>query len=551
MAKQIKFAEQARQSIQRGVNQLANTVKVTLGPKGRNVVLDRGFGAPVITNDGVTIAKEIELSDKMENMGAQLIKEVATKTNDVAGDGTTTATILAQSMINEGIKNVTAGANPIAIKRGIDKGLTAAVEALKKQAKSVKNKEEIAQVASISAADPEIGNLIAELMEKAGRDGVITVEESQALGMDKEVVEGMQFDQGYVSAYMITDTSRMEAVLENPYILITDKKISAIVDILPLLEAIAATGKKDLVIIAEDVEGEALATLIVNKLRGTISALAIKAPGFGDRRKEILADIAVLTGGQVISEDTGIKLENATIDMLGSSRKVVSDKDKTTIVGGQGSKKDIDTRLTQIKTQLEKETSEYDKEKLQERLAKLSGGVGVIKVGAATEVELKEKKHRIEDAVSATKAAVEEGIIPGGGVALVDIIKAVDAAEVNGSEEKIGLNILRQSLEIPMRQIAENAGKDGSVIIEEVRRQEPGFGYDAAEDKYVDMLKAGIIDPLKVTRSALQNAASVAGLLLTTEAAVTDKPENKNSALPEMPAGMPSMGGMGMDDMGM
>ncbi len=545
MAKQIIFEEEARRKVKNGVNALANTVKVTLGPRGRNVVLDKGYGAPTITNDGVTIAKEIDLEDKFENMGAQLIKEVATKTNDIAGDGTTTATILAQAMINEGLKNVTAGANPIAIRRGLENAAEAVVDSLKKQAKKIQSREEKAQVASISSADPEIGNLIADVMERVGGDGVITVEEAQTLGLDKEIVEGMQFDQGYISAYMITDTARMQANFENPNILITDKKISSIQEIVPLLEQLAQTGQKNLVIIAEDVEGEALATLVVNKLRGTFNTLALKAPGFGDRRKEMLADIAVLTGGQVVSEDLGIKLEGVKPEMLGQARRVMSDKDKTTIVQGKGSATAIKQRVTQIETQIAQTTSDFDREKLQERRAKLSGGVGVIKVGAATEVEQKEKQHRVEDAVEATKAAVEEGIVSGGGVALVDAIHALDTLKLP-EEEMVGVRILRRALEQPMRQIAENAGIDGSVVIEKIKKSPSGTGYNAAVGKYEDMVKAGIIDPVKVTRSALQNAVSIAALVLTTEALVTDLPEkNPSAGGPPMPD-MSGMGGMGM-----
>jgi len=544
MAKQIIFDEDARRKIKNGVNALANTVKVTLGPRGRNVVLDKGYGAPTITNDGVTIAKEVDLEDKFENMGAQLIKEVATKTNDIAGDGTTTATILAQAMINEGLKNVTAGANPIAIRRGLENASEAVVESLKKQAKKIVSREEKAQVASISSADPEIGNLIADVMERVGGDGVITVEESQTLGLDKEIVEGMQFDQGYISAYMVTDTARMQANFENPNILITDKKISSIQEIVPLLEQLAQTGQKNLVIISEDVEGEALATLVVNKLRGTFNTLAVKAPGFGDRRKEMLADIAVLTGGQVVSEDLGIKLESVKPEMLGKARRVMSDKDKTTIVQGKGSATAIKQRVAQIEAQIAQTTSDFDREKLQERRAKLSGGVGVIKVGAATEVEQKEKQHRVEDAVEATKAAVEEGIVSGGGVALVDAIKALDSLKLP-DEEMVGVRILRRALEQPMRQIAENAGVDGSVVIEKIKKSPSGTGYNAAIGKYEDMVKAGIIDPVKVTRSALQNAVSVASLVLTTEAMVTDLPEKNLPAAPQMPD-MSGMGGMGM-----
>lgn len=539
MAKQIRFGEHAREGIKKGANILADAVKVTLGPKGRNVVLDKGFGAPHITNDGVTIAKEIELKDKFENLGSQMVQEVASKTGDIAGDGTTTATVLAQIMINEGLKNVTAGADPMAIRRGIEKGVEAVSKSLKDQAKELTGKEEIGQVASISAGDDEVGKLIAEVMDMVGRDGVITVEESQSIGLDKEVVEGMQFDNGFISHYMMTDTSRMESVLENPYILITDKKISAISEIMPLLEAIAQTGKKEFVIISEDVDGEALATLVVNKLRGILNVLAVKAPGFGDSRKAMLEDIAVLTGGQVVSEEKGIKLEEVTIDMLGTARKVIADKDKTTVIEGKGAQTKIKDRIKQIKAEIEKSKSDYDKEKLQERLAKLSGGIGVIKVGAATEVELKEKKDKIDDAVHATKAAVEEGIVSGGGVALIDCIKALDSIQING-DEKVGINILRRALEEPMRQISTNAGKDGSVVIEEVKKQPKGIGYDAAKDEYVDMIKSGIIDPVKVTRLALQNAASVASSILTTEAAVTDIVE------PSPPAGgMPDMSGMG------
>jgi len=536
VAKQIKFSEHARQGLQKGVNLLADAVRITLGPKGRNVVLDKGFGAPTITNDGVTIAKEIDLEDKFENLGAQLIKEVASKTNDVAGDGTTTATVLAKSLINEGLKNVAAGANPMEIRKGIEKGTQAVVEALKKGAKPVAGKEDIAHVAAISAGDEQVGNLIAEVMDMVGKDGVITVEESQTMGLEKEIVEGMQFDEGYIAPYMMTDIAKMEAVVENPYILITDKKISSVSDILPLLEGMANGGKKDIVIIAEDVEGEALATLVVNKLRGVLNVLAVKAPGFGDRKKEMLADIATLTGAQFISEDTGVELKSAKIEMLGGARKVVADKEKTTIIQGKGSQADIKTRIAQIKAQIEKSTSDFDKEKLQERLAKLSGGVAVIKVGAATEVEQKELQHRVEDAVSATKAAVEEGIVSGGGVALVDVIKSLDGVEASG-DEAIGVKILRRALEEPMRQIAENAGKDGGVVIEEAKRQEKGIGYNVATDQFEDMIKAGIIDPLKVTRSALQNAASVSAMLLTTEAVVTDlvKPDDK-SKMPPYPA---------------
>lgn len=539
-AKLIYFSEDARQAMKRGVNQLADSVKITLGPKGRNVVLDKGFGAPTITNDGVTIAKEIELEDKFENLGAQIVKEVAEKTNDIAGDGTTTATLLAQKIINDGMKNLAAGANPMPVRRGIEQAVDAVVAALKAGAKPVTGKAEIAQVATISANDEKIGEIIADVMDQVGRDGAITVEESQTLGIEKEMVEGMQFDEGYISPYMLSDAARQEAVIENPYILITDKKISAVADILPVLESLAQQGKKDIVLVAEDVEGEALATLVVNKLRGVLNVLAVKAPGFGDRRKEMLQDIAVLTGGQVVSEDIGIELKNVKLEMLGQARKVVADKDKTTLIEGKGSQSDIKARIAQIKAQIEKSTSDFDKEKLRERLAKLSGGVGIIKVGAATEVEQKEKQHRVEDAVSATKAAVEEGIVSGGGVALVDAIAALIDLKVEG-DEKVGVDVVRRSLEEPLRQIAINAGKDGGVIVEEVRHKDKGVGYDASQDRFVDMIKAGIIDPLKVTRSALQNAASAAAMLLTTEAAVVDKPK-KDEPMPAMPGG--GMGGM-------
>ena len=545
MAKQIAFSDDARNKLQKGINKLSDTVKITLGPKGRNVVLDKGFGAPTITNDGVTIAKEIELSDKYEDMGAQLIKEVASKTNDVAGDGTTTATLLTQAIVNAGIKNVAAGANPMALKRGIEKAVAKVVDVISRGSKEISGKAEIAQVASISAGDAEIGNLIAEVMDMVGKDGVITVEESNTFGMEKEVVEGMQFDNGYISPYMITDTAAMKATLENPYILLTDKKISSIQEILPLLESMAGSGKKDLVIVAEEVEGEALATLVVNKLRGTISVLAVKAPGFGDRRKEMLEDIAVLTGGQVISEDTGSKLEDTKIEMLGSARKVESDKDNTVIIEGKGNKADITARVAQIKKQIESTTSEYDREKLEERLAKLSGGVGVIKVGAATEVELKERKFKVEDAVEATKAATEEGIVAGGGVVFVDAISELKNIQAEGDEE-IGVEIVRKALEMPMRQIAENAGVEGSIVIETVRKMKPGEGFDAAKNRYGNMIEFGIVDPAKVSRSAIQNAASVAALVLTTEAVVAEKPEDK-PAMPAMPAGGGMPGGMGMD----
>ncbi len=541
MAKQILFSEEARQRAKRGVDQLADAVKVTLGPKGRNVVLDKGYGAPTITKDGVSVAREIEFEDKFENIGAEIVKEVASKTNDVAGDGTTTATLLAQSIIHEGLKNVTAGTNPLPLKRGIEKGVEAVVMEIKKLSKVVSSQAEIAQVASISANDPEIGKVIADAMESVGKDGVITVEESQTFGITKEVVEGMQFDNGYLSHYMITNPERMEAEYEDPYILITDQKISSIQELLPLLEKLAQTGKKDLVIIAEDVEGEALATLVVNKLRGTFNALAIKAPGFGDRRKAMLQDIAILTGGKYISEEVGLKLEKVEIEMLGQARKVKSTKEETTIIEGKGDGKEVNDRIGQIKQEIENVESDFDKEKLQERLAKLSGGVAVIRVGAATEVEMKEKKHRIEDALAATRAAVEEGIVVGGGVALIRAIKVLDEVKVIG-EEKIGLNILRRALEAPIRQIAENAGKDGSVVVEAVKNKEGGFGYNALSDKYEDLIEAGIIDPTKVVRSALQNAASASALFLTTEAIITDIPEKHDH--PPM-----SNSGMGMPGM--
>ncbi|OLZ09981.1 chaperonin GroEL [Sulfobacillus thermosulfidooxidans] len=540
MAKQMVYEEEARRALERGVDKLANAVKVTLGPKGRNVVLEKKFGAPLITNDGVTIAREIELEDPFESMGAQLVKEVATKTQDVAGDGTTTATVLAQAMIKEGLKNVTAGANPMGIKRGIERAVAVTVEQIRKIATPIEGKDAISQVASISANDEEIGRLIAEAMEKVGSDGVITVEESKTTGTTLETVEGMQFDRGYISPYMVTDTEKMEAVLNDPYILITDRKISAIQDLLPVLEKVVQRGKP-LVIIAEDVEGEALATLVVNKLRGTLTAVAVKAPGFGDRRKAMLEDIAILTGGQVISEDIGLKLENVTPDMLGQARQVKIAKEETTIVEGRGSQEEIKKRVQVIKKQIEDTTSDYDREKLQERLAKLSGGVAVIQVGAATEVELKEKKLRIEDALSATRAAVEEGIVPGGGTALLRAIPAVEAIEAEG-DERIGVNIVRRALEEPVRQIAFNAGLEGSVIVEMVKKESGNVGYDAAHNKLVDMVKSGIVDPAKVTRSTLQNAASIAAMLLTTEALVADKPEKKDAAAP---GGMGGMGGMG------
>jgi chaperonin GroEL len=541
MAKSIIFGEEARRSMQKGVDLLADTVKVTLGPKGRNVVLDKKFGSPLITNDGVTIAREIELPDPYENMGAQLVKEVATKTNDVAGDGTTTATLLAQAIIREGLKNVTAGANPMLIRNGIKMAVDTAVEEIKKISKPVNGKEDIARVAAISAGDEEIGKLISDAMEKVGNEGVITVEESKSMGTELDVVEGMQFDRGYVSAYMVTDTEKMEAVLDDAFILITDKKISNIQEILPILEQIVQQGKK-LLIIAEDVEGEAMTTLILNKLRGTFTCVGVKAPGFGDRRKEMLQDIAILTGGQVISEELGRDLKETTIDMLGRADSVKISKENTVIVNGKGNKQEIKDRVAQIKRQIDETTSDFDREKLQERLAKLAGGVAVIKVGAATETELKEKKLRIEDALAATKAAVEEGIVPGGGTAYVNVIPQVAALTSTDSDIKVGISIIKRALEEPLRQIAENAGVEGSVIIEKVKHSEPGIGFDALHETYVNMIKAGIVDPTKVTRSALQNAASVASTFLTTEAVVADIPE-KN------PAPMPGPGGMGMDGM--
>ncbi len=538
MAKQMIFGEDARKALERGVNTLADAVKITLGPKGRNVVLDKKFGSPTITNDGVTIAREIELEDPFENMGAQLAKEVATKTNDVAGDGTTTATLLAQAIIREGLKNVAAGANPMILKKGIEKAVNATVEEIKKIARPIESKAAIAQVASISAADKEIGDLIAEAMEVVGNDGVITVEESQSIGTTLDVVEGMQFDRGYTSPYMVTDTEKMEAVLSDPYILITDKKVSAIQDILPVLEKVVQSGKP-LLIIAEDIEGEAQATIVLNKLRGTFTCVAVKAPGFGDRRKAMLEDIAVLTGGQVISEDLGLKLENTTLEMLGQAAKVKVNKEETTIVEGRGEKKKIEARIAQIRAQLEETTSEFDREKLQERLAKLSGGVAVIQVGAATETELKEKKHRIEDALAATRAAVEEGIVPGGGTAFINILPALENLKSDVPDEMTGINIVKKALEEPVKQIAYNAGAEGSVIVEKVKASAKGVGYNALEGKFEDMIAAGIVDPAKVTRSALQNAASIAAMLLTTECVVTDKPEENKAGMPQgMPGGM-------------
>ena len=540
MAKQILFDEEARRALGKGVDALANAVKVTLGPKGRNVVLDKKFGAPTITNDGVTIARDIELEDPFENMGAQLVREVATKTNDIAGDGTTTATLLAQAMIHEGMRNVAAGANPMVLKKGIETAVKTLVEEIKSVSKSVNSKSEIAQVATISSADEEIGQYIADAMEKVGKEGVITVEESKGMETSLSVVEGMQFDRGYISPYMVTDTDKMEAVMDNPYILITDKKISTINEILPILEQVVKMGK-ELVIIAEDLDGEALATIVVNKLRGTFKALAVKAPGFGDRRKAMLEDIAILSGGQVISEEVGRKLGSVTIEDLGRARQVHSSKENTTIVDGMGDKDAIAARVEMIKKQIADTTSDFDKEKLQERLAKLSGGVAVIEIGAATEVEMKDKKYRVEDALNATRAAVEEGIVAGGGTTFIDILPALDKLEAEG-DVKTGINIVRRAIEEPVRQIANNAGLEGSVVVAEVKKAGVGVGYDAAKDQYVNMIEAGIVDPAKVTRSALQNAASIAAMVLTTETLVADKPAPEGAA-PAAPAmgGMPGM----------
>lgn len=555
MAKKISFEENAREKLRAGVDKLANAVKVTLGPKGRNVVLDKGFGTPTITNDGVTIAKEIELEDKEQNIGVELVKQVAERTNDAAGDGTTTATILAQSMFSEGLKNLAAGANPMVLRRGIDQATKTVVESLDEQKREVSGRENVAQVATISAQDKEVGELIADVMEKVTKDGVITVEESQTLGLESEVVEGMQFDKGYISPYMVTNTEKMEAEMKDPYILITDKKISAISDLLPVLEKLTQAGKKEIVIIADDVEGEALATLVVNKIRGTFNALAVKAPGFGDRRKEMLEDMAVLTGGQVISEDVGLKLENTELDQLGQASRVLANKDETTVVGGQGEQSAIDQRVNQVKQAIENESSDFDKEKLQERLAKMASGVAVIRVGAATETEQKEKQHRVEDAVSATQAAVEEGITPGGGLALLvaankvteEVKKAEDKSRNEVQQDFItGMRLVRRALEEPIRQIAFNAGREGSVIVEEIRKQDSKVGYDAQNHIYTDMFEAGIVDPKKVTRSAIQNSASIASIMLTTEAVVSELPENKDDnkapAAPDM--GMGGMGGM-------
>lgn len=535
MPKELKYDEEARRALEKGVNSLADAVRITLGPKGRNVVLDKKFGSPTVTNDGVTIAKEIELEDIYENLGAQLVKEVATKTNDVAGDGTTTATLLAQGIVKAGLHNVAAGANPMLIKRGIEKAVIMVVEEIKKISKDIEDKKEIARVSAISANDDEVGDIIADSMDKVGRDGVITVEDSQTFGLSLEVVEGLQFDKGYLSPYMVTDAERMEAILDEPYILIANQKISAVKDIVPLLEKIMQAGKPVL-IICEDMEGEALATIVVNKIRGTITAVAIKAPGFGDRRKAMLEDIAIVTGGQSIAEELGIKLENVTLDMLGRARQVKVSKEDTIVIDGKGDSEKVKGRITQIRAELERSDSEFDREKLQERLAKISGGVAVIKVGAATETELKERKHRVEDALSATRAAVEEGIVPGGGVAFLNAIKAIKKTRLAG-DEKTGVEIIEKALEEPIRQIAENAGLEGSVVVEKVKQLKPGVGLDALTGKYVNMLETGIIDPAKVTRFALQNAASIAALILTTECVVAEKPEEKTPGMPPMPPG--------------
>jgi len=547
VAKRLQFEDQARASLKRGIDALADTVKVTLGPKGRNVVLDKKFGAPTITNDGVTIAREVDLPEPFENMGAQLLKEVATKTNDIAGDGTTTATVLAQAIVTEGLKNLAAGANPMILRRGLEKGVEALIAEIKSMAKPVETHEEVAQVASISAADTEIGDLIAEVMDRVGKDGVITVEEGRGIAMEKEYTEGMQFDRGFISLYMATNQDNTIAELSNPYILVTDKKISAIADILPLLERVLQSGRKELVIVAEDIDGEALATLVVNKMRGAFNVLGVKAPGFGDRREAMLEDIAILTGATVITEKKGLKLENTTLQDLGQARTVTSTKDLTTIVEGEGDSSALQARVQQIRALINETTSDYDREKLQERLAKLAGGVGVIKVGAATEVELKEKKHRVEDALSATRAAIEEGIVPGGGSVLVAALPALDKLIAEAGDEATGINILRRALEEPLRQIALNAGYDGAVTVAGVRSHARGFGFNALTGEYVDMFKAGIIDPVKVTRSALQNAASIAGMVLSTDTLITDSPEEASAggAGGGMPAGMGGMGGMG------
>ena len=537
MAKQIIFDEKAQQSLKKGVDKLARAVAITLGPRGSNVVLDRGFGSPVITNDGVTIAKEIELKDKVENLGADIIKQAAEKTNDIAGDGTTTAVVLAWSMITAGLKNVTAGASPLSIKRGMTKAVGAVKEELKKISQKLSTHEDIANVGSISAADPAIGSLIAEVIDEVGKDGVITVEEAKTLGLSKEVVKGLQFDHGYISPYMATDTSTMEAQLDEPYIIITDKKISNIHDVLPLLDKIIQSGKKDILLVADDITGDALATLIVNKIRGVFNILAVKAPGFGDQRKELLEDIAIVTGGKVISEELGLKLDKAELNDLGRARRVIADKEKTTIVDGEGSKENIEARVKQIKNQLQKTESSFDKEELEKRLAKLSGGIAVIKVGAATEVEQKERQHRVEDAVRATKAALEEGVVPGGGIALLRAGVVLDDLKVTDEDEKVGVAIIKKAVQEPIQRIAENAGRNGAVVLEEARKRKENEGFDALKGEFKDMLTAGIVDPTKVTRSALENAASVASMLLTTKVVVADIPEKENkSAIPTAPA---------------
>ncbi len=545
MAKQLIFSEEARRSLKEGIDVLANAVSTTLGPKGRNVALDRKFGSPTITHDGVTVAKEIELEDPFQNMGAQLLKEAATKTNDIAGDGTTTSTVLAHAIVTEGLKTLAAGSNAMLLKRGIEKAAKAVAEKISDLSIELSSKEEIANVASISAQDRMIGELIADVMDKVGNDGVITVEESKGLQFETEYVEGMQFDRGYLSPYFITDADSMESVIEEPYILIHEKKISSAQDLVPLLEKLIQIGKRDLVILAEDIDGEALATLVLNKLRGMLNVLAVKAPGFGDRRKAMMNDIAILTGGTVISEETGGKLDTASLDDLGRAEKVVSDKENTTIVSGKGDSAQIKGRVEQIRVEIDKSTSDYDREKLQERLAKLSGGVAIIRVGAATETELKEKKHRVEDALSATRAAVEEGIVPGGGVALINGAEALEGLKGDNDDEQTGINIVAKALSVPMRKIAENAGKDGSVIVENVRREKDSkVGYNVLSDEYVDMIKAGVIDPAKVTRGALENAASIAAMILTTEALITDVPEEAGAAPAMPPGGMGGMGGM-------
>lgn len=543
MPKQILFSETARKKLKTGIDKLAQAVKVTLGPKARHVVLDKGFGAPDISDDGVSIAKEVELKDKIENLGVEMMKEVAEKTSEKAGDGTTTAMVLTQAITSEGLKNVAAGAHPLSLKRGIQKGVAVVVEHLKKNSKQISKKEEISQVATIAALDPEVGNLIAEVFSETGKDGVITVEESKKFGLEKEIVKGLQFDRGYVSPYMITDAERMEAVLEDPYILITDKKISALAEILPLLEKVVQTGKKEVLIIADEVEGDALATLVVNKLRGIFNALAVKAPGFGDRKKEMLQDIAVLCGGQVISEELGLKLENIQLNQLGRARKVVSEKEKTTIIEGKGKKEDAEARIKQIRNEVKASESEFDREKLQERLAKLAGGVAVIKVGAATEVEQKAKQKKTENALNATRAAIEEGVLAGGGVGLFRAIEGLEKLERElEGDEKTGVRILKKALEFPIRQIAENAGFDGAIVVEEVRKNQGAFGFNAQNQKFEDLISAGVIDPTKVVRTALENAASAASMLLTTEAVVGTEPEEKEKGMPGMPGGMGDMG---------